>query len=109
MLFMKAFFPRLRQCTILGVFLALATFQTYSAAQNELTPQEKSEGWRLLFDGKTVNGWRGFKKPAPPTQGWVVEKGELKHIAKGGGGDIISNDEFDDFDLTFEWRVAPGA
>src|SRR5438093_4151711 len=68
---------------------------------------------RLLFDGKTTNGWRGFKKSAFPEQGWVVENGWLKHVAtpKGGegGGDIITVDTFDNFDLQFEWKVAPGA
>src|SRR5213592_5046571 len=68
---------------------------------------------RLLFDGKTTNGWRGFKKSAFPEQGWVVENGWLKHVAtpKGGqgGGDIITVDAFDNFDLQFEWKVELGA
>jgi hypothetical protein len=68
---------------------------------------------RLLFDGKTTNGWRGFKKPAFPTSGWVVEDGWLKHVKSTGqdshgGGDIITVDTFDNFDLTFDWRIAPG-
>jgi hypothetical protein len=68
---------------------------------------------RLLFDGKTTNGWRGFKKPAFPESGWVVEDGWLKHVKKTGqdshgGGDIITSDTFDNFDLTFEWKIAPG-
>ena len=62
---------------------------------------------RLLFDGKTTTGWRGFKKPAFPTSGWVVEDGWLKHVKNTGqdshgGGDIITVDTFDNFDLTFE-------
>jgi 3-keto-disaccharide hydrolase len=63
---------------------------------------------RSLFDGKTTAGWRGFKKPGFPASGWVVENGWLKHTAKGGGGDIITVDAFDDFDLEFEWTIAPG-
>ena len=67
---------------------------------------------RSLFDGKTTTGWRGFKKPAFPERGWSVENGWLKHAAKGGdsqgGGDIVTVDTFDNFDLTFEWRIAPG-
>jgi hypothetical protein len=68
---------------------------------------------RSLFDGKTTTGWRGFKKPAFPERGWIVENGWLKHAAaKGedsqGGGDIITVETFDNFDLTFEWRIAPG-
>jgi 3-keto-disaccharide hydrolase len=68
---------------------------------------------RLLFDGKTSTGWRGFKKPAFPAKGWVVEDGWIKHLKTGessqGGGDIITVDTFDNFDLSFEWKVAPGA
>jgi len=68
---------------------------------------------RALFDGKTTAGWRGFKKPAFPDKGWVVENGWLKHVAKGtdsqSGGDIITVDTFDNFDLQFEWKVALGA
>jgi hypothetical protein len=68
---------------------------------------------RLLFDGKTTNGWRGFKKPAFPTSGWIVEDGWLKHVKSTGqdshgGGDIVTVDTFDNFDLTFEWKIAPG-
>jgi hypothetical protein len=67
---------------------------------------------RSLFDGKTTNGWRGFKKAAFPAHGWVVQDGWLKHLAAKGepsGGDIITVDTFDNFDLTFEWKVALGA
>jgi hypothetical protein len=68
---------------------------------------------RPLFDGKTTNGWRGFKKAAFPTSGWSVQDGWLKHAAaKGedsrGSGDIITVDTFDNFDLRFEWKIAPG-
>lgn len=66
---------------------------------------------RVLFDGKTTAGWRGFKKQTFPAQGWVVENGWLKHVAAKGqpsSGDIITVDTFDNFDLTFEWKVAPG-
>src|SRR5258708_35591711 len=67
---------------------------------------------RALFDGTTTTGWRGFKKPAFPASGWVVQDGWLTHRAKGqdsqGGGDIITVDTFDNFDLSFEWKIAPG-
>jgi hypothetical protein len=69
---------------------------------------------RSLFDGKTTAGWRGFKKPAFPEHGWVVENGWLKrmpttHEDSRGAGDIITVDTFDNFDLQFEWKVARGA
>ena len=89
----------------------LATLGAHAAEQapNKLTEQERSAGWKLLFDGKTTDGWRSFKKSGFPAAGWVVEGDTLKHVAKGGGGDIISDDAFTDFDLQFEWRIASGA
>ena len=73
-----------------------------------LLAAQPTKNERSLFDGKTTNGWRGYKKPAFPDQGWVVEDGWLKHKGKGGG-DIVTVDTFDNFDLTFEWKVAEGA
>jgi len=79
----------------------------------QLTVAETMDGWRLLFDGTSTNGWRGFKKAAFPTSGWVVEDGWLKHVKTSGqdshgGGDIISTDTFGDFDLRFEWKISVG-
>lgn len=82
---------------------------TSRAAQNELTPQEKAEGWKLLFDGATLQGWHHFKKPGPPARGWTVEAGILKLAPKSRAGDLITEAAFDDFDLQWEWRIAPGA
>ena len=84
------------------------------AASNALTPEEQKSGWRLLFDGKTTAGWRGFKKTGFPADRWVVKEKALQHVPTGtgdshGGGDIVTVDRFSDFDLRFEWRIAPGA
>jgi hypothetical protein len=86
---------------------------TTHAMPTRLTPAEKAAGWRLLFDGMTTTGWRGFQKTAFPDHGWVVDDGCLKHVAatgkdSHGGGDIVTIDSFDNFDLEFEWRIAPG-
>src|SRR5437773_2363550 len=89
---------------LFGLFVILIAGATLAGQ----SPRE-----RLLFDGKTPAGWRGFKKPAFPAKGWVVEDGWIKHLKTGegsqGGGDIITVDTFDNFDLSFEWKVAPGA
>jgi len=74
-------------------------------AANTLTPAEKAAGWRMLFDGETTGGWRGFKKTEMPA-GWTVEAGALTRSAPAG--DIVTVDEFDNFELTFDWMVAPG-
>lgn len=103
-------------CAVALVLAASVTLVAQSprrAAAPGLTAAELSAGWRLLFDGTTTKGWRGFKKPAFPTSGWVVEGGAIKHLASGGqpsaaSGDIITTETFNDFDLRFEWKVAPG-
>src|SRR5687767_1254174 len=79
------------------------------AAPIELTESEKAGGWKLLFDGKTTAGWRSFKKQTFPEKGWVVEEGCLKKVANVQGGDIITTNTFNDFDLRWDWRVAPKA
>jgi hypothetical protein len=96
---------------LLAVWLAAACFSTslVRAGANELTEAEKTAGWKLLFDGRTTTGWRSFKKATFPAKGWIVEDGCLKHLASGGGGDIITDATFGDFELVWEWRLAPGA
>ena len=71
-----------------------------SATVNVLTPAEKSAGWKLLFDGKSWNGWRGFRREKMPDEGWAIEDGAIKHIAGNGeqskqGGDIITVGKYD--------------
>lgn len=81
---------------------------------NTLSAQEKAEGWKLLFDGKTTNGWRGAHKDAFPGHGWKVENGELIVLKSGGGestngGDIVTVDEFSAFELSIEFKITAGA
>jgi hypothetical protein len=74
-----------------------------------LSRADTAGGWRSLFDGKTTQGWRGYKKPGFPEKGWVVEDGCLKVVEKGGGGDIVTNDQYGDFEFEFDFKVAPKA
>jgi 3-keto-disaccharide hydrolase len=90
-----------------GVAILLVAGVTLTLA-GQSAPRERS-----LFDGKTTTGWRGFKKSTFPAHLWRVEDGWLKKdAAKGedsaGAGDIITIDTFDNFDLRFEWKIAPG-
>lgn len=81
-------------------------------AANTLTAQEKQEGWRLLWDGKTAEGWRGLKSEAFPAKGWSVDEGALTVLPKsegGGGGDIITRETFTNFILKAEFRLTPAA
>jgi hypothetical protein len=78
-------------------------------AHNTLSPAEQKDGWKLLFDGKTTEGWRSFGKKTFPEKGWVVRDGELQLEARSKAGDIITEEKFSDFDLTWEWKIPKGA
>src|SRR5215831_16274736 len=78
---------------------------------NTLTEAEKQAGWKLLFDGKTTMGWRGYKMDKMPP-GWKVIDGSLVRVSGGAGGkgagggdDIITVDQFDNFELELDWRI----
>ena len=72
------------------------------AADADADKDDKKAGWIPLFDGKTTAGWRGFGKEAFPDKGWTVEGDWLRHTAKAGGGDIITEKKFTDFELRFQ-------
>jgi hypothetical protein len=74
-----------------------------------LSIDEQNAGWKLLFDGKTLNGWRGFKMDRVPA-GWVATKKSELHFNKNknGRGDIMTVDEFGSFELQLEWKISKG-
>ncbi len=81
---------------------------------NYLTPAEKKQGWKLLFDGKTTDGWRSAKADTFPGKGWVVKNGTLVVLGSDGkeaqnGGDIITKKQYSAFDLRFAFKLTPGA
>jgi hypothetical protein len=84
-----------------------------AAAPNTLSDADKKAGWSLLFDGKSLDGWRAYKKPDASGTRWKVEDGWLTLPAgtgqdTRGARDIISKETFDHFELTLEWKIAPG-
>jgi hypothetical protein len=84
-------------------FIALIALGTVVNAQVPiLTTAEKADGWKLLFDGKSLAGWRGYKTEAPPA-GWRAEHGVL--IRDGEGGDLMTADQYGDFEMRFEWKI----
>ena len=89
------------------LFLANCISLAPAAEPNTLTPAEQAEGWRLLFDGRTTQGWRTFKKETFPARGWVVDEGWLRKVGKVRGGDIVSQEQFSDFELQWEWKISP--
>ncbi len=85
-------------------WLAL-TVTNARAADNELTEEEKAAGWQLLFDGQSLDHWRGYKKEQAP-EGWVAQDGTLARIK--GGGDIITKEKYSSFELQLEWKISEG-
>lgn len=81
---------------------------------NNISAQEKANGFSLLFDGKTTNGWRGVYKDKFPDKGWEVKDGVLSVLASegkegGNGGDIVTDKEYGAFILQFEFKLTEGA
>ena len=84
---------------------------------NVLTEDEKRAGWKLLFNGKTLDGWRGIGREAVPEHLWKVEGGAIRKVNTGEvasladgqpaeGGDLMTIESYDNFDLRFEWKVS---
>lgn len=87
--------------------LALALISGSGCAADDAMPESRAQtnGWRSLFDGKTLDGWRGFKAEAPPA-GWRIEDGAL--VFDGSGGDLLTIEQFGDFELRLQWKIAEG-
>jgi hypothetical protein len=75
---------------------------------NELTPKQKQLGWKLLWDGKTSQGWRGAMQEQFPSVGWTMEDGMLT-VTGNSGGDIMTSETFGDFIFEVDFRITRGA
>lgn len=96
-----------------SLIIVLSLFSLFAGCSkeipdNSLSNKEKKEGWILLFDGETTNGWRGYNMTEMPSA-WKAINGELMSAGEGGdiGGDIITIDKYDNFDLSLDWKLAP--
>ena len=81
---------------------------------NTLSEQEKLDGWRMLWDGKSTAGWRGTRSDKFPATGWVIQDGTLSTVGSSGagsagGGDIVTEQSYKDFELSADFRITPGA
>src|SRR5688572_26146762 len=79
-----------------------------SAADNTLTDPEKKAGWKLLFDGKTLDGWHNFKKEGVKP-GWQVKDGNLVCVDPHNAGDIVTTEKFGAFELQLDFKMGEGA
>ncbi|MBC7888447.1 MAG: DUF1080 domain-containing protein [Ferruginibacter sp.] len=73
--------------------------------QNQLTPKEKKQGWVLLFDGTTSNGWMKTNGQPFPEKGWQISNGCLTVLENQKGGDIVTAEEYSDFELSVDFLI----
>ena len=95
-------------------YLTPTTAPQVNCIDNTLTPEEERDGWKLLWDGKTTNGWRGAKIATFPQKGWSIDKGLLKVQPSNGaesanGGDIVTTRKYKDFILSVDFKITKGA
>ncbi|MEX2580004.1 MAG: DUF1080 domain-containing protein [Verrucomicrobiales bacterium] len=89
---------------VLVLFLAAASLCA-GENPNTLTEAERQAGWRLLFDGKSIDGWRTYKEGGTIGEGWKVEDGLLKKQRDVKGGDVMTEETFEDFEFSWEWKL----
>ncbi len=93
--------------TILLATLA-ASVGLAEPSHNSLTDAEKLQGWQLLFDGSTSTGWEGFQDTPFPASSWAIEDGTIRTLSDNSGGDIVTVSQFENFELTFDWKLVKG-
>ena len=96
------YFYRAISATLLFLFISMT-----GSAQNELSAKEKSQGWKLLFDGTSTTGWRNYQS-GKVTDRWKVSNGELylDKSVTAGTGDLMTDAEFQDYELALEWKIS---
>ena len=114
----KVFWKNIRIKTLPGSSFPLPPFPkglyVLNLQPNTLTGYEKLDGWKLLFDGKTPERWKGAYKNDFPEKGWEIRNGTITVLPSAGGestngGDIVTKEQFSAFDFSFEFKLAPGA
>jgi hypothetical protein len=91
----------------LWVLALLGTAQASAQSPNSLTPEERAEGWVLLFDGYSLKGWQSPIASQPPDD-WSVEDGAISLHHRGAYYDIVTKDDYDNFRLKFDWKISKG-
>ena len=99
--------------TKIGLKVSFRNIRIHELEPNTLTEQEKADGWKLLWDGKTTDGWRSPKSDEFPTKSWSMQNGELTVVSSGNGesqagGDIITRDRYSNFELAADFKTTTG-
>lgn len=94
----------MRSHPLAGALILACTAAFASAAENQLSPADKSAGWTLLFDGQSLQGWRGYAGKA--VAGWEAKDGTLHVIPGVKGTELITERKFKDFEFSWEWKIA---
>ncbi|MGI4022640.1 MAG: 3-keto-disaccharide hydrolase [Janthinobacterium lividum] len=111
----KVYFKNIHiQTTNLKPAVFPADIYVVNNVPNFLNPYEKAHGWKLLFDGETANGWQSAKGTTFPEKGWQVKNGLMTVLSSEGkeaanGGDIVTKKLFSSFDISFDFKLTPGA
>lgn len=92
----------MKKITTLILLMLMAT--PALGMNNQLSSEEKSQGWELLFNGEDMSQWRNFKKPGVNSK-WVVKDGTMQ-LTEKGGGDILTKKAYENFELKLEWKVS---
>jgi hypothetical protein len=120
-------FEKIVRCVSLGVFLLawscrsapvdLRSAPDSAEPPNQLSAAERGAGWHLLFDGRSLDGWRGLGYPDIPSAHWTVQDGAIKKIANKNakqadgkpspGGDLMTVATYGDFELAWDWKISP--
>jgi hypothetical protein len=100
----------MKKRAVLIIILFIIAGLAFAASQtpNTLSNKEKAQGWKLLFNGTSFEGWRGYRQTGMPAAGWKIENGLIKTVPKAKGSDIIANQKFNDFELSWEWNISVG-
>jgi hypothetical protein len=95
-------------CILFFSALSWSTYSQEKSNPNTLTASEKQAGWQLLFDGETTSGWHLYNE-GNIKSAWAVKNGELvcdPNTEKVQRGDLVSDNQYENFDFTFEWKIS---
>jgi hypothetical protein len=95
--------------TFLILAMTIAVWNARAQADNTLSKKEKAEGWKLLWDGATTNGWKSGGSDTFPAKGWAIDNGILKVLKDGKGGDIMTDKKYQNFILKADFKITEGA